>query len=1369
MARSGLVAAATLLIVLAAGGTASRSQTRPPAAGSLRPVPGELIVRFRRGTTGDERRDARGDADTTLDRPLRVPRAQLLDVEKGQSVRDAIRSLERNPDVLYAEPNGRLRVTELPNDPSFDQLWGLDNTGQTIAGDVGTPGADVNALEAWKVTTGSPDVLVAVTDTGVDRDHPDLADNAWTNPGEAGALKDNGIDDDGNGFVDDWRGWDFSDHANDPNDVYGHGTHVAGTIGAVGDNGIGVTGVNQRVSLVGVKVLGDGGFGSDADVADGFAYAGRIGAKVVNASLGGAGTAQVIDDAIEGAPNTLYVVAAGNDGANVDTSPQSPCSEPADNLICVAATTNRDQLAWFSNYGPSTVDLGAPGVNVLSTVPGGGYATHSGTSMATPHVTGAAALVAAAHPELSALDLKDRLLTGTQQIDSLAGLTVTGGRLDTAAALGALANPPPVPALAIAPARPRVQESVTLDASKSTDDGRIAGFQWDLDGDGTYETSSGGNATTRAAFDTAGDREVGVRVRDNRGGTAATRLPLQVDPAGVDIPVARFEVPPAPLHRGTPIEFDASASTDDVGIVRYEWDFDGDWNYEVDAGTNPKNEHTFGSYTHPNVGLRVTDADGHASEVRRTVDIVPNAPTADFTVSPASPVAHQMVTFDAGPSRDTDGSLIWYRWDLDGDGAYETIGHAVVRHRYDSAGTVNVKLQVVDNDQQTGDTAKDLTVRPGVEIGAHGPPQLEERADDADGDGVVEPGEGVTLGQDLLNLGSGRLSGVNGTIRSLAPDDLQPGPSAGTWPDLEPGSFSSPSTLPTANTYGSAGCGNSLDLELALETDQGEATVPVHIPTTGHVGAKRTALDPYPYSLKPGWWAYMSFFVDIKGGIKHAAIRIDDLKHPDVGDLVLAAEPPGEYIFDDMVTLMDHRGGSGDDLRDTVFDSDADTSIADGEAPFTGEFRPEASLDGWLGLEARGYWGLYVENWSTTATAEINSIGTDVTPAECDDARNEDPTARFKLDGDAWYAVRGEPVTLDASESADPDGEIVEYRWDLDGDGTYDRRTASPRLVTTFAASGGQYVNLQVVDDGRAVTDYNGYVNVKASRPPTAAFTFEPDPAVVGTPMRFDALGSTDSDGEIVSYQWDTNSDGIYEMSGRSIEKVYSEPGWWAVTLRVVDDTGEEGLSFWAGEVVDPIAPGDPVDDPPSDPPSSEPPVDDPPPDDPPGEVQPPGGDPPISEFPPPPFKEPPRVISPPTRPPAKPPVLGLRAPAHVSRDQLRHGIPIDARCNPGCLVNVSLALTRNTARALHRARKQVVLGHWTSRIGPSDWSPRLHLPAKLRRALLRLGRGKLRLDVTASNAAGATSVARMLPFGKVHPRFPNRRLRGRVVELPAQ
>ena len=264
-------------------------------------------------TCGSRRRPA------AAEHPARPP-------EGGQSPAEAAQQLERSPNVLYAEPDvPRRAFAVVPDDRYFGRQWSLNNSGQSVAGTAGTVDADIDAPEAWQMTTGSAAVTVAVIDSGVQIDHPDLAAGIWRNPGEAGDRREyNGADDDGNGLVDDWRGWDWVDGDNDPGDANGHGTHVAGTVGARGNDGRGVAGVAWNVSLMPLRTLDADGSGYVSDVIRAYGYAGARKAHVVNASLGGGSFSRAERDAIAAAPQTLFVVAAGNDGADNDTRARVP-------------------------------------------------------------------------------------------------------------------------------------------------------------------------------------------------------------------------------------------------------------------------------------------------------------------------------------------------------------------------------------------------------------------------------------------------------------------------------------------------------------------------------------------------------------------------------------------------------------------------------------------------------------------------------------------------------------------------------------------------------------------------------------------------------------------------------------------------------------------------------------------------------------------------------------------------------------------------------------------------------------------------------------------------------------------------------------
>ena len=350
--------------------------------------------------------------------------------------------LTANPNVSWFTQNSTVSADALPNDPAFGNLWNLENTGQ--AG--GKVDADIDASAAWDVTTGSSKVVVAVIDTGIDYNHPDLAANIWINPGE---IPGDGIDNDGNGFVDDVRGWDFANNDANPMDDNGHGTHVAGTIGAVGNNGIGISGVNWNVSLMPLKFLAANGSGYTSDAIAAINYATMMrqrgeNVRVSNNSWAGADNDPWLKSSIQAAGNAgiLFVAAAGNSGVNIDVKPTYPASFNLDNVLTVAATDKNDALASFSNFGVNSVDLAAPGVNIYSTMRNNAYATMSGTSMAAPAVTGAAALAWSVVPDADYHAVRNAILAGVDPLASLTGKVATGGRLNAAGMLHHLSTTP---------------------------------------------------------------------------------------------------------------------------------------------------------------------------------------------------------------------------------------------------------------------------------------------------------------------------------------------------------------------------------------------------------------------------------------------------------------------------------------------------------------------------------------------------------------------------------------------------------------------------------------------------------------------------------------------------------------------------------------------------------------------------------------------------------------------------------------------------------------------------------------------------------------------------------------------------------------
>ena len=421
-----------------------------PGVKDIEYVPGEILVGFQPGMKNklDGLRKGLG-ADTIQD--FSEISVQHWKLPSDVSVPNAVRKLSANPEVRYAEPNYYRYADLVPDDPLRNDLWGLHNLGQTG----GAVDADIDVLEAWDVTTGSSSIVIGVIDSGVDYTHEDLKDNIWINtledingngqfdnfPAETGGDLNN-VDDDTNGFVDDVSGWDFRNDDNDPIDDRSHGTHVAGTIGAVGSNEIGVAGVSWDVKIMPIKFLSAYGSGSTADAIAAINYAawfedgsGNKIVRITSNSYGGGRRSKAEKDAIA-ASGALFVASAGTEGNN---KRRMPAGYGLENIIAVAATDHNDELWSGSTYG-TWVHLAAPGVNVLSTIPlwhePTGYGSMTGTSMACPHVSGTAALVMAEFPSESILQVKSRILDNVDVLPGLSGKVETGGRLNAMLAVG---------------------------------------------------------------------------------------------------------------------------------------------------------------------------------------------------------------------------------------------------------------------------------------------------------------------------------------------------------------------------------------------------------------------------------------------------------------------------------------------------------------------------------------------------------------------------------------------------------------------------------------------------------------------------------------------------------------------------------------------------------------------------------------------------------------------------------------------------------------------------------------------------------------------------------------------------------------------
>jgi thermitase len=417
----------------------------------------EVLVKFRPGVSLSDIKNLVAKNNDRVEDNIEIVKGltSIDDLDDADAETVAAQYAKMTDLVLYAEANNEIKLDDpaatktvsqdllqresgpnevLPNDPMFNEQWALNNVGQNG----GKKDAHVDALKAWLKTQGSDKIVVGVLDTGVDYTHTDLVSNIWFRPDNVPSYKDAEL-----GTFNDERGFDAAGDLSDPMDDNGHGTHCAGIIGAEGDNDEGVAGVNWKVQIMPLKFLGRGGFGTTKDAIEAINYAidrkrNGVNIRIISASWGSTAYSKALEDTIRaaGEEGILFVAAAGNDGSNNDTRPHYPSNYDLPNVVSVAALDRNDQLASFSNYGVKTVHIAAPGKDILSTWLNDDYREASGTSMATPYVSGVAALILANEPNLSVEKLRERLLKSVDKIDSLTDKIQSGGRVNAAKALG---------------------------------------------------------------------------------------------------------------------------------------------------------------------------------------------------------------------------------------------------------------------------------------------------------------------------------------------------------------------------------------------------------------------------------------------------------------------------------------------------------------------------------------------------------------------------------------------------------------------------------------------------------------------------------------------------------------------------------------------------------------------------------------------------------------------------------------------------------------------------------------------------------------------------------------------------------------------
>lgn len=807
-----------------------------------------------------------------------------VDLGKGMTVAKALSAYKAEKGVLDAEPDYELSVSSVSNDPLLSQQWALNNTGQ----EGGTPGADIHAEQAWSVTTGSPNIVVAVLDTGVDYDQPDLAENIWINQADipdywytksnpaSGYNKivykseivtatpgiitfrdlnnpvNKGLvwNSDGDSLIDagdllrpvsqggweepgktnDLIGWNYVSNNNNPMDQNGHGTNVAGILGAVGNNGIGVAGVDWNVQIMPVQFMGADGYGSISSFIQALNYAVQHGAKITNNSWEGAPNSQALYDAFQNAQQhgVICVAAAGNEATNDDTTLDYPASFSTrlNNVVTVAATTNTDQLASFSNYGVNSVDLAAPGVNILSTLPNGKYGAMSGTSMATPEVAGALALVWGLHPSWNYTQVINQVLNTTDKLSSLQGKVKTGGRLDLAAAVGWNLSTQTTPTI--------TSVSVQGPTSNSMDSLVL---------------------TFNEAIDVSSFSSSAVTLTNPNG----TRIPVSV------------QVVANSGDRKMQLWFADQTKTGD---------------YRLSIGT----------------GIR--DLMGVAMKPYQT------------TIALSSPKTYTNYTAESiKPWSLTMSSLTL---------PATIVGNVEVRINveYPSDGQLYVYLvspagKTVALDYDRGGWSANLSNT-----------VFSEQASTPIADGKA-PFSGTFRPEQSLDVLNG--AGAGGTWR------LGVRNYGSQWGTLVNWSL----TVTPANSASSA------DVSSSAATSTSTTTT-------------KTYTNSSAESIKPKSLTVSTVSVPTGAAVGNVQVRLN-VNYPEDRDLyVYLISPTGKTI-----ALDYNRGGWSGNLSNTEFSQQASTPIADGKAPFSGTYRPEASLNQLMGSKAGGTWRLAIRNYGS--------------------------------------------------------------------------------------------------------------------------------------------------------------------------------------------------------------------------------------------------------------------------------------------------------------------------------------------------------------------------------------------------------------------
>jgi YD repeat-containing protein len=746
-------------------------------------------------------------------------------------------------------------------------------------------------------------------------------------------------------------------------------------------------------------------------------------------------------------------------------------------------------------------------------------------------------------------------LFGKGRLDELAVYNRALGAAEVGAHFDASVNKRPAPAFTATPNPVAAGVRTTFDASASVDpDGAIVKYEWDLDGNGSYETDSGETPTATASYPTSGDVQVGLRTTDDVGQTATTTRAVTV--IGT-LPTASFTATPNPVATGDQVSFDASGSSDPEGpIARYEWDLDGNGSFETDTGATPSASRSYAAKGPVTVGLRVTDGDGATTTTTVGLAVQNRAPSATFTATPNPVQTLSQVTFDASGSADSDGTIVKYEWDLDGNGTYETDSGATANsfRSFPTAGNRDVGLRVTDNEGSTATTTRTVTVTnraptasftatpnpvpSGTEVSfdasaSSDPDGTAAKYEwDLDGNGSYETDTGTTpsaatsypvAGNVSVNLRVTDNDGGTGTVTQAVTVQSRPPAAAFT---------AAPDSAPT---------GTEISLDASASSDPDGTIVKYEWDLDGN-GTYETDTGTTPSATK----AYAN------AGTPSIGLRVTDNN----GDAATTTRTvtvtnraptasftasPNPAPTGTSVTL----NGSGS--------TDPDGTIV----KYEWDLDNNGSYETNTGTTATTTKSFATPGTFTVGLRVTDNNGSTATTTGTVTATNRAPTASFTASPST--APTGTSVTFNGSGSTDPDGTVAKYEWDLDGNGSYETDTGATATTTkTFATPGTFTVGLRVTDNlgqtgttTRTVTAQN--------RAPVASFTATPNPVATGTAVNFDASASSDPDGTVAKYEWDFDGNGTYETSTGTTPtttRTYATAATPTIRLRVTDSSG---------------------------------------------------------------------------------------------------------------------------------------------------------------------------------------------------------------------